>query len=108
MSDDVIKSAHQVDVGLASPISTNTASERLSIAGRPVKVDHHGDVAIGGKQIGIPTVGPGIIPGPFRAAVDEEFHRIFLTRIEVWRLEDEAFHALAIGAAEPERLQWGH
>ena len=50
---------------------------------------------------------PLVVPGPLRAAVDQEDDRVFLLRVEARRLEQPAGDLVAVGPLEGEALGRG-
>ena len=96
----VIKTFHQVFVRSTAPITVNGVGELLPRASRTMEVDHDDHVSIRREQFGIPAIRPVISPRSLRAAVDEEFHRIFFRSFEVRRLNQSTFHPVAVRTGE--------
>src|SRR5580698_9433619 len=74
----VVEAEHEVGVGFAAPVSVDSVHEGLAVAGAAARVDHDDDVAVGGEELGVPAVAPGIAPRALRATVDQEFYGVFL------------------------------
>src|ERR1022692_804478 len=102
----VVEALHQVFKRSAAPVAVDGVDELLSVAGGAVEVDHEDHVSTGGEEFGIPAVAPLVSPLALRAAVDEELDRIFLAGVEPGWLDEEAFHAVAVGARERDGFGW--
>ena len=68
----------EVFVDPAGPVAADLVGELLAVAGRAPRVDRHDGVAWRGEQSVVPAVMPLVVPGPLRAAVDQEDDRVFL------------------------------
>jgi len=99
-----IQSKHEIGEGLAAPVAVHAIDNRLPVAGRAARIDHHHHVAVRGKQFRVPAVAPRIAPSPLRPAVDKELDRVFLGRIEARGPNDEALQLGLVGCGEPEVL----
>ena len=61
-----------------TPVQLDGVCELLAEPGAPRWVWLDDDVALVGEDFGVPFLVPGIGPGVFRAAVDEEGEGVFL------------------------------
>src|SRR5207247_109929 len=99
-----INALHDVGVRLAAPILRDGVEKLLAVARRSVRVEHDDAVATGREHLRRPTRTPGVVPCALRPAVYEQQHRKLLAGLPLWRLDDEAVHTVARGAAIPEIL----
>src|SRR6185312_16624552 len=88
-----------------TPVTRDLFKKPLPITCRPARVDHHHYISVGGKELGVPAVGPGVSPRALRAAVDEEFDGVFFGGVEVGWLDEEALDFGAVRAGEPEGFE---
>src|SRR5262249_50737757 len=79
----VVETLHEVFKRRAAPVAVDLVDKLLPVAGRAMEVDHDDDVAVGGEEFGIPSVGPVVSPRALWSAVNEELDGIFLVGIEV-------------------------
>jgi hypothetical protein len=103
----VVKALHQIGEGLAAPVAVDAVDDGLPVARRAAGIDHHHDVAVGGKQLGVPAIAPRVAPVALRPAVDEELERIFFGGIEAGRANEKAFELGTILGGEPEAFHLG-
>src|SRR5215472_18434788 len=82
---DVINTKHHVFVRRSAPVAIDGVDELLAIAGGTVEVDHCHNVAVGGEELGVPSIRPIVTPGSLRSTVDEVLQRIFLALVKVGR-----------------------
>ena len=92
----VVEAGHEVGEGLAAPVAVYAIDEGLAVAGGAARVDHDDDVAVGGEELGVPAVAPVVAPCALRAAVDEEFDRIFFGGVEAGGRDEEALELGAV------------
>lgn len=79
-----------------TPVQLDGVCELLAEPGAPRGVWLDDDVALVGEDLGVPFLVPGIGPGVFGPAVDEEGEGVFLRWVEV------------LGVGEPSlELGWG-
>src|SRR5205807_4217805 len=99
---------HQGYIARADPVLIHAIDEGLPVAGAAARIynDHH--IAIGGKELSIPAVGPFITPLALRPAMDEELDWILFVFVEAGRLEQKALNFSAASAAKPERFHRLH
>src|ERR1043166_79818 len=110
---DFSDAVHNVNVGFAAPVFANLVDELLSVASRTARVWHKNNVAAVGPNLRIPAITPTVVERALWTTVNDDGQRIFLLRIKVCRLDDEAMNLLA-KRADPFHLlrfsqtEWGH
>ena len=103
----VVEPAHEVDEGAAAPVAVDAIDEGLAVAGGTTGIDHQHDVAVGGEQLRVPAVGPGVAPGALGSAVDEELHGVLFVLVEVGRADEEALDVSLRCAHKPKIVHLG-
>ena len=98
----VVEAGHQISEGLAAPVAVHAVDKGLPIACRAARIDHDDDVAVGGKELGVPAIAPIVAPGALRAAVDEELTGYFFAGSKPGGRNEEAFDFGLVLGGEPE------
>ncbi len=92
-------------IGLAAPVAVDAVDYGLAVAGAAAGIDHDDDVAVGGEELGVPAIGPGVAPCALRAAVDQEFDGVLFGGVEGGGLDEEALELGFVGGGEPEGFE---
>ena len=103
----VVEAFHQVGERLPAPVAVHAIHKRLPVPRRSAHVDHDDDIAIGGEELGVPAIRPGVAPGPLGTAVNQELHWVFLRSIKPRRADDESLNLGLVSGLEPERIHLG-
>ena len=100
---NMFEALNQIIIRRTTPVVRDSVRELLPVAGGASGVDSDGDVALVGKDRGVPASGPGVGPRALRTTVDEEGEGVLLLGVEVDGLNDPSVHLRGV-ALEPELI----